>query len=396
MPPRPSSILAPSISVFLSWLTVLAAPPLFHSQMHISHPITEILEAKKFVVNDMLSGGVNGSLVVGRKILAKVIEEFLYMDEENSKRYAVENEERRSLFDTAFQRTKDAVLRKFTGEQRERKAASVKEMTVTGYEAGRKDRTTAEMTFYERAAKFTRSAAWTCLGMLRSAKTTTLELRWESVSELLFSNIWTRSRLPTWLVRDLVETPGAPARAWKKVAASLKTHIAKHWRRITNHEKLQVMWVEQAARDAADAANRLSKKERARLAFLEEKRQLAAKLSALGIDVDEDLGGEESNHDRPVEYARECKNKQIRNERNILECYRASWRALCSVHGLQVQSGANRITVGFQGLDVFELLPEPPENPACVIPKSEEEKREEEELMKRSTKAREGKSGGND
>ena len=138
------------------------------------------------------------------------------------------------------------------------------------------------------------------------------------------------------------------------------------------------------------------KKERARLAFLEEKRQLAAKLSALGIDVDEDLGGEESNHDRPVEYARECKNKQIRNERNILECYRASWRALCSVHGLQVQSGANRITVGFQGLDVFELLPEPPENPACVIPKSEEEKREEEELMKRSTKAREGKSGGND
>ena len=113
--------------------------------------------------------------------------------------------------------------------------------------------------------------------------------------------------------------------------------------------------------------------------------------------MDEDLGGEESNHDRPVEYARECKNKQIRNERNILECYRASWRALCSVHGLQVQSGANRITVGFQGLDVFELLPEPPENPACVIPKSEEEKREEEELMKRSTKAtREGKSGGND
>ena len=64
--------------------------------MHISHPITEIFEAKKFSVNDMLSEGINGSLVVGRKILAKIMEEFLYMDEEKDMTYNVENDERRT------------------------------------------------------------------------------------------------------------------------------------------------------------------------------------------------------------------------------------------------------------------------------------------------------------
>ena len=352
--------------------------------MHISHPITEIFEAKKFSVNDMLSGGINGTLVVGRKILAKIMEEFLYMDEEKDMTYNVENDERRTLYETAFQRTRDAVLSKFSGEQRERKAAELKEMTVTGYKAGVRNKTDHEMTFAARAAAYARATAWSCLNVLRGAKSTTSELRWENVSEVVFGNVWVRHHLPAWVTRDLLESPGAPSRSWKKVAASINGHITKHWKRVTNHERLQVVWVEQAAQDAADAANRLSKKERARLKFLEEKRALAEKLSALGIEVDDDLGGPESNHDRPVEYARECKNKQIKNERNILECYSASWKALCSVHGMQVQSGANRITLGFQGLDIFELLPEPPEDPPCVVPKTEEEKAEEREREQRS------------
>ena len=335
-------------------------------------------------MNESLTGGLNGTLVVARRVLSKIVEEFQYSEEEKVLNYNVENDERKTLYETAFSRTRDAVLSKFSGEARDRKAASLKEMTVTGYVAGKKAQTDEEIKFFARKSSQVRSMIWSAINYLKGAKTTTMEIRFESVSELFFSNVWVRSQLPSWLTRDLLETPGAPARAWKHMLVNMRNIIARHWKRVTNHEKLQVVWVEQAARDAEDAETRLSTKERARLKFLEEKRALAEKLKGLGIEVDDDIGGPESNVDRPVDYLRECKNKQIKNERNILEAYKATWSAVCSVHSLQAQCGSNRITLGFQGFDIFEVLPEPPENPPCVVPKTAEEEEEERAMAERT------------
>lgn len=312
-------------------------------------------ESKRFSIKDDLTCVGDGAISVARKIVAKIAQEILYGQESTA---AVENAERRDGYETALKRTSVMLGR----------GKPAAEVSVTGFDAGKKTMTDAEIVASEADSVWWRKVMWSVVSFLESTKTATAEYHFESMHELLMGNAWLAAQLPTWLDTDFIESPGSVNSLWKTSCDWLNTQLRTHWRRVTNFENSQVIWADQEARDREEMLSKMSKKERARLALMEEKRALAEQLKSLGI-AGEDLGFAAGASKTEVEIDRELKATQAADERRVLETYDASLRALYSVYGMRIQSGMHKLCIDFQGLDIFDLLPEPPPVPAKHLPK---------------------------
>ena len=330
-----------------------------------SEPLVEVLESKKLKLKENLNISAKGNVVVARGVLATLADELLYALEDAESSTRVENEERRGAFQTALRRTRSALLGASGGNGHK----PVQEMSLTGFAAGQRADTDAELGVQSSRAARLRTLGWSVAAFLRATKAETLEWRFETLSDFLFGNAWVKARLPPWLTREGVEEPGAMAVLWKRTCAWLDGELNAHWRRVTNSEKAQRVWAEQEAAAEAERLKGLSAKEKAYLVFLAEKRALARKLAAMGISNTGD-NAEEVNveAETPVQAERRLAAARTASERTILEAYEASATALYAVHGINVQSGVHRVAVTFQGLDIFELLPEPLPVPKCEAP----------------------------
>ena len=97
-------------------------------ELHFSHSLTEMLESKKFVLDDKFGSGLSASVVVARKILVRLAEELQHFVEEKRAGARIEFEERKEAYGWAHARTKDALEGKF----KEGVQGGVQEMTITG------------------------------------------------------------------------------------------------------------------------------------------------------------------------------------------------------------------------------------------------------------------------
>jgi hypothetical protein len=349
-----------------------------NASMQFSAPLTEMVESSKFVLGQHLSGSGTLQLIVARKIWGTLLEEVMYHLESKESAARVENAERRGGYKSAWQRTREALLGLKSANSNSNNSnpsdssstpsvAKAEEPSITGWRSGQRTRTDAEIGARHHQATGWRFLAWSVVSLLRSAKANTTELRFENAAELLLGNAFVNARLPAWLTRSVVEAPGGLATMWKGYCFFLNQQLDKHWRRVVNHEKAQKVWADHEGRKREEKLAKMTDKERARLAFEEEKRALAEQLASLGLDgeagmevVQEELSD--------MQRARKSKTERVASERRVLEAYEAVHKALFSVQAVTLQSGLHRLDLNFQGLDIFELLPQPPPSPPCLAP----------------------------
>lgn len=239
------------------------------------------------------------------------------------------------------------------------------EVGITGFKEEERRKTDAQKAAEKRSYAVWAQRAWRLLGTLRGVKAMTFEYRFDNLSHLMFGNKLVLSQLPMWVTDQLTKGAGFVANRFQSLCARFDSEVTGAWNMITDRETQEKLWEEQAeqARRAAEAT--MSAAERRRLQFLEEKKRLQEKLMGMGINVQEgDLGNDDEGGTDPVEMMRKTKLEQIKSERKMLEMHHACWRAFVGVHSVMLQSGQNRFQLSLQGLDLWEVCPEPDDPPA--------------------------------
>jgi hypothetical protein len=333
------------------------ALPELSASLHLSHPLTEMLESERFAVGDVCVAA-SGAALVARQVVAAVAAELLYLAEDEAGASRVEQAERRAAHAAALERTAAAV-------PAEPSLTGTLTGTLTGLAAEKRVDTDASIGLRSFKARLLRRSAWALASFVHATKACAIEQRFASLEECFFGGEWVAALLPLWCTRRMVQTPGALATLWKETSGWLSAQLDVHWRRVVNQEKSAAAWAEQARVLKDEKLRNLSEKERARLAFMADKAALAAKLGAMGLGGEVEVEAPVSD----VEADRQRKSAQVKSERAVLETYEACWRALYAVHGLTVQTGTHKFSLALQGLDVLEVLPEPPPTPKCLAPR---------------------------
>ena len=104
--------------------------------------------------------------------------------------------------------------------------------------------------------------------------------------------------------------------------------------------------------------NSLSPTEQKRKKFQDAKRDLIARLSKLGTHVDESELVEDVA-DSVTEFLETQRQLQAKNDMQAYETYEKVWSVVLGVESIEILTGATRIAVIIQGLDLMDLLPQP-------------------------------------
>jgi hypothetical protein len=318
--------------------------PELSASVHLSHQLIDMLENDRFVLRDLCVGG-NGAALFARRVASAFAQELLYLAEDEEGTSKLERSERRAAHAMALERTASA----------SDPHPTTTEPSLTGLAAEQRLDTDATIGTQSSTARLLRRLSWTLTSFAKATKACALEQRFPSLEECLFGSAWVAVLLPDWCTRQMAETPGALSSLWKETSSWFAEQMEMHWRRVTNYEKSASVWAMQAKALNDEKLRNLTDKERARLAFMEEKAALAAKLGKMGMG--EEAKVESSGNS--VDEDRKRKNAQIKSERLALETYEACWRALYAVHGVTLQTGTHKFALAFEGFDLLEVLPEP-------------------------------------
>jgi hypothetical protein len=315
--------------------------------------LTELLESRKLVLDDVFSCRASASFTLARKLITKIAEE-MFMTSEEAKRYGEADQvERKAAHLAAQKRTVESHGTFMNPGERP-------EVGITGFKE--EDRRTTDMEKSTLAHGHTAWAkrAWALLQVIRGIKAMTFEYRFDDLSRLLFRNMLVSSYLPAWVTDELTSRAGTVAAWFQRASARFEGEVNDTWAGIYNREKQERRWQEQIEEERRAAEANMSAAERKRLLFLEEKKRLQEKLQTMGITMTEsDLADDEEKRANPVEMVRIANLAQIKSQRIFLETHYACWRAFVGVHSVLAQSGQNRLQLTFQGLDIFEIMPEP-------------------------------------
>ena len=249
-------------------------------------------------------------------------------------------------------------------------AGEAPEVGITGFKEEDRRNTDMEKSAQARGHAAWAKRAWGWLQILRGIKAMTFEYRFEDLSQVFFRNKMVASYLPLWVSEELTTRAGVVAAWFRRASARFEGEVNDTWTGIYNRERQERLWQEQLEEERRAAEAQMSAEERKRLQFLEEKKRLQEKLQNMGISVnDEGQADDDDKRANPVEMARSAKLAQVKSQRKFLEAHYACWRALVGVHSVLVQSGQNRMQLAFQGLDIFEVAPEPdPPEPVDSMP----------------------------
>lgn len=322
--------------------------PEFSASITLNATLNTIFESKRFSLGRDLAVVANLSATVARRIVSKFFEELLYLVEQGSSEERVEKLERKGLFEVAVQRTREIFGRKTCD--------SNQDVSITGFKEERRDKVDAQIASQSFFLTVMRFLAWSTVNFLKTTKATNSDFCCPNLSELLFGNLWLRSKLPSWVNRAVLEEPGQVAMLWSTSLDWFYENLKIHWKRVINNEKAEEIWREQNERAHEEKLARMSKKERANYEFMEEKRALATKLKGMGIDAGGALEPEKDVIDN-VTFLRTQKNEELQGERLLLETYDACCNGMFGIHAVVVQCGAHRLAVELQGCDIFDMLP---------------------------------------
>jgi len=318
--------------------------PELSASIHLSHQLIDMLENDRFMLKDLCIAG-NGAALFARRVASAFAQELLYLAEDEEGTSKLERSERRAAHAIALERTTSTSAPHPTTE----------ESSLTGLAAEVRLDTDATIGTQRSKARLLRRLAWALTSFAKATKACALEQRFASLEECFFGSAWVAALLPDWCTRQMAETPGALSSLWNETFRWISEQMEIHWRRVTNYEKSASMWAAQAKALKDEKLRNLTDKERARLAFMEEKAALAAKLGKMGMGEEAKVESSGSS----VEEDRRRKNAQIKSERSALETYEACWRALYAVHGITLQTGTHKFALAFEGFDLLEVLPEP-------------------------------------
>lgn len=358
----PPTLLPPQLHLGFVFSDVLAD---VSCDAHCSCSITDIFESKKTNLNAAFNLHASLGCIVARRLLAKIGEEALFAFEESRVRRALDVAERKRAHDQAHKRTLESHGDRMRAAA-EREGKSLDEMQVevgvTGFAIQRTSQTPAEAESAEERLRARLDALWALCRNIASTKAANSEHRFRNLHDLLFDNHYLKGLLPPWLTPDLVMVTGGTARWFRRAMQGLNAEMRKQWKDIVANEKLTKLREDESERVRLEAESKMSSKARRRASFLEEKKRLAAKLTALGIEVETGDFGAEGPED-PVQRARKAAIARFTSKRAALEAYHAVWHACVGVQAVNLFSGPNRFTLSFQGFDIMEVLPEPMDPP---------------------------------
>jgi hypothetical protein len=356
---RPASNIDVFLKKFEIGLKFVDILPEFSASLTTSATLNNILESKKFCLGQDLAAIASISATVARKIVGKVFEEILYFVEQGSSQERVEKLERKGIFGAAVKRSKEAIFGKSKNGQDINNMNQ--DVSVTGFKEDRRDNVDSHISTKQFLVKLVRLLSWSTINFLKTTKATNSDYSFPNLSEMLFGNAWIRSKLPSWVNRDVLEEPGHLAKLWTGSLDWLHTNLQVHWRRVLNNEKAEEIWREQTQKAHEERLAKMSKKERANYEFMEEKRALALKLKSLGIDSGGVLEVEKEVIDN-AQFLRREKGESLKSERLLLETYNSCCNSLFGVHAVVVQCGVHRLSFELQGCDIFDMLPMCDEN----------------------------------
>jgi len=318
--------------------------------------LTDILEGRKTIIDESLNVQATGNLVCARRLVAKLLEEIVRSPFEANAAAEIELAEQRRDYAAAFQRTKQVVLEKFKGVSQALK--DIKEVSITGLQEPPTSQTSAEQEHTKQRGNWVQRQTWRMLRWLQSTKSCTLDFSYTSASEAVLKNPWSQGWFADLGLEDFT-TPGAIYHRWIAFQQYLSSQIQESLACLRKHKTRRKRWdrEEEAARLKESAS--MTQRQRREKELAEEKKRMAARLLSMGLEVTADLEEDDTSGISPVELMRLLVTKQFKTEEKLQGLYGDCWAALVAVHGIQVQSGENRLTLSFQGLDLFELLPEP-------------------------------------
>lgn len=158
---------------------------------------------------------------------------------------------------------------------------------------------------------------------------------------------------------QVLSTPGGASKWWCRQRDEISNFIRKTTGEIEAHAQQEARWEQTKAQEEAQRDSHLTKKQRAQRDFQREKSELATKLRGLGVEIETELDDHGKSLDDPIQFHRRELGVHVNAKAEVLRAYEACWKALFSLHGIQLQSGTNKVSITFQGVDLFEIFPEP-------------------------------------
>lgn len=177
-----------------------------------------------------------------------------------------------------------------------------------------------------------------------------------------------QSAVPAAALRQELSQAGGMHRRWMGFQRYFSAQVQQSSSLLAAHRSERLVWDREREQKKRQLDESLSTRQRRAKQLAEEKRRMAAQLAAMGLEVAADLEEDDTAGANAVELRRLRVTKQFDSEARLQHAYAVCWHALVGVHGVQVQSGENRLSLSFQGLDIFELLPEPEDGDGASHP----------------------------
>lgn len=316
----------------------------------------DLYESTKIVLGYDASIRLSGRATLARSALALLLEELLHAGEEAR---AVERSEKELKW-KAHELAKARTL-KSHGD-----LLKPGELPLTGITGHVKPE--HEATDVHDAARAAEDATWTehlwalCRG-LKATRATSLEFSFHSLNELFLGNSAVLSALPAAALpglRAFLEPYGGPALCWAAFRDRLSNEIAASWAAVDEAEAAEAARLEAKAKADADAWAAMTREEKRRQRFIQEKAALQAKLGSRVADATGDARDEvqvDEEKESDVHFAQRMRQDHARHLREALELYRLAAATLYGVSQVTLHSNKSKVEIAIEGLDIFDPLP---------------------------------------